>query len=49
MDGAAINNRYRVIRDLARGGMGRVCLVEDTRLEDRRMALKTLLPHVTSP
>ncbi len=44
MDPLTINHRYRVIRELGRGGMGRVLLVEDTHLENRKMALKTILP-----
>ncbi len=49
MEPSTINNRYRVVRELARGGMGRVFLVEDTHFGDRKMALKTMLPGVTSP
>src|SRR5262245_13696127 len=45
MDLATINERYRVVRVLGRGGMGQVYLVEDTRLENRLLALKTIIPE----
>lgn len=38
--------RYRVIRPIARGGMGTVYLATDTSLFDRRVALK--VPHFSS-
>lgn len=37
-----INNRYRVIEELGKGGMGTVYLVEDALQDNRRMALKTI-------
>ncbi|MCB9593442.1 MAG: serine/threonine protein kinase [Sandaracinaceae bacterium] len=44
--GYAIENRYRVERLLGEGGMGRVYEVTDLVLQ-RRMVLKTLLPHLS--
>jgi serine/threonine-protein kinase len=40
--GDTIGSRFEVVRELARGGMGRVLLVRDREL-DRTLALKTLL------
>ncbi|MBI4577919.1 MAG: sigma 54-interacting transcriptional regulator [Planctomycetes bacterium] len=40
-----IDGRYRVIRPLGQGGMGRVFLVADLRRSERRLALKTLRPE----
>lgn len=46
--GGKIAGRYEVKRELGRGGMGRVYLVEDT-LTGQWLALKTLLPqHLTN-
>jgi len=41
-----IYNRYRVVRELGQGGMGRVWLVEDTGAGNRRLALKVISPEV---
>ena len=35
-----INRRYREIREIGRGGMGTVSLVEDSHLDNRTLALK---------
>jgi serine/threonine protein kinase len=42
--GQVIDNRYKVIRLLGRGGMAAVYLAEDSRLE-RNVALKIILPE----
>jgi len=43
--GDLVAGRYRVLRFLAKGGMGEVWEVEDTELGDR-VALKTILPEI---
>jgi len=44
-EGDLVAGRYRVIRFLARGGMGEVYEVDDEELGDR-VALKTILPEI---
>lgn len=44
-----INGRYKVIRELGRGGMGQVLLVADSRRDFQELALKTLLATATDP
>ena len=44
---AALGGQYELDRELGRGGMGVVFLARDVKL-DRRVAIKTLLPHLTA-
>ena len=40
-----VNNRYRVVRELGKGGFGATFLVEDTQLPSgKRCVLKELMP-----
>lgn len=41
-----INNRYRIVRPLGKGGMGAVYLVQDTLHDDQLLALKTIRADV---
>ena len=43
MEREVLNGRYVVTKELGQGGMGRVCLVEDTHQSGRLLALKVLL------
>jgi serine/threonine protein kinase len=44
--GNQIANRYEVVKELGRGGMGVVYLVKDTRLQNRQVALKMIHPQL---
>jgi len=39
-------DRYEVVRELGRGGMGMVYLVKDKRLQEREAALKMIHPNL---
>ncbi|MEO7030649.1 MAG: hypothetical protein ABI147_14735, partial [Acidobacteriaceae bacterium] len=47
-EGDIVADRFRVVRFIAKGGMGEVYEVEDTRLQGVHLALKTILPHIAS-
>jgi eukaryotic-like serine/threonine-protein kinase len=47
VDGALIANRFRIIRRIARGGMGAVYEAADMQLMGRRVALKTVRPDLS--
>jgi ankyrin repeat protein/predicted Ser/Thr protein kinase len=46
--GAVFAGRYEVVRELGRGGMGIVYLVQDKELDGEECALKVLLPELTA-
>ena len=47
--GAVLSNRYRIIKELGKGGMGTVYLAEETTMETGRyVAVKLLPPHLTT-
>ncbi len=43
-----IADRFRVVRFIARGGMGEIYEVEDLFLQNVRVALKLILPHIAA-
>ncbi len=46
--GQLINDRFRIIRFIARGGMGEIYEVEDLFLQNVRVALKVILPNIAA-
>ena len=47
-DGTILNNRYRIIREIGRGGFGRTYLAEDTQRYREKCVLKEFAPQVES-
>ena len=47
-DGVILNNRYRIVRQIGRGGFGRAYLAEDTQRYRELCVLKELVPQVAS-
>ncbi len=47
-NGTILDNRYKILRELGRGGFGRTYLAEDTRRYNERCVLKEFAPQVTS-
>ncbi|WP_162341851.1 serine/threonine protein kinase [Paenibacillus paridis] len=46
MSGTMIGGRYRIIREIGRGGMGSVYLAEDVKLANKLRAIKVLEPNL---
>src|SRR5688500_3149566 len=44
---SALSSRYRIVREIGRGGMATVYLAEDLK-HDRRVAIKVLTPEVAA-
>lgn len=47
-NGTILDRRYKILRELGRGGFGRTYLAEDTRRYNERCVLKEFAPLVTS-
>ncbi|WP_161601350.1 serine/threonine protein kinase [Paenibacillus luteus] len=46
MSGTMIGGRYRIIREIGRGGMGSIYLAEDMKLANKLRAIKVLEPNL---
>ncbi|MEY2831757.1 MAG: hypothetical protein RLZZ574_1015, partial [Cyanobacteriota bacterium] len=47
-DGVILNNRYRIVKQIGRGGFGRAYLAEDTQRYRELCVLKEFAPQVES-
>ncbi len=48
LSGVLLGGKYQLLRLIALGGMGAVCEAVNTKLANRRVAIKVLYPHVGS-
>jgi tetratricopeptide (TPR) repeat protein len=46
--GDILIDRFRIVRDIGLGGMGRVYEAEDLFLQGKHIAIKTILPHIAN-
>lgn len=46
LSGVLLGGKYQLLRIIALGGMGAVCEAQNTKLGNRRVAIKLLYPHV---